>query len=112
MEWEGVRHPFYPNRVWFSRLMTNVPLYAWYEWYVAYVKHLTKLSHINLFMNAYFSLLKKKNSRTIFVNKKIGFWFVCKKIRSFFKQSKIKNKKIGFWFVCKKNQIYFVNEKI
>ena len=68
------------------------------------MEHLTKLSHINYFMNASSSLFKKILDLFLWI-KKIGFWFVCKKIRSVLKQSK-KNKKIknGFWFVCKKKK--------
>ena len=55
MEWEGVRHPFHPDKIWSSWLLW--PMYACYEWYVEREK---KINHTNLFMNEISSFKKNQ----------------------------------------------------
>ena len=87
MEWECVRHPFHPDRVWSSRLLwpvypfmhdMNDMLYTW-----------TKLNHISLFMNASPSLLKIHICVVIKIDFGLEKWdmsFMCRK-NSFWREN-------------------------
>ena len=69
MEWEGVRHPFRPDRVYSSRLL-------WPMYYVMHVMNdmsnilINQITQIYLWMR---SLLLFKKFRFVLVTKKIDF---------------------------------------
>ena len=69
MEWEGVRHPFCPDRVYSSRLL-------WPMYYVMHVMNdmsnilINQITQIYLWMR---SLLLFKKFRFVLVTKKIDF---------------------------------------
>ena len=69
MEWEGVRHPFRPDRVYSSRLL-------WPMYYVMHVMNdmsnmlINQITQIYLWMR---SLLLFKKFRSVLVTKKIDF---------------------------------------